>query len=280
MPLIRYFNHGLENKFIVVNWDQRGTGKSLFFPMNARTMNMSLILDDLHQLVGILKKRFNKDKIFLAGHSWGSILGLYSIKKYPEDYHAYIGIGQVVCEYEACRLTYQFCYNRAIESDNKSALKELQSIELPRQGSVPGWNDSIILYKWLHRFNVAFFKEKNFSHLNRVFFESKEYSLIDLIRKKIGIGLSLLFLQDEMARINFFIDVDNFEIPVFFCIGRHDYQTPYSLVEKYCNHIKAPYKELIWFEKSAHYPLFEEPDRFDMIMSYIHGLVINGKNDI
>lgn len=60
--------------------------------------------------------------------------------------------------------------------------------------------------------------------------------------------------------------VPKLETPVYFLIGRHDYNTPYELAEKYFNYLEAPKKELIWFENSAHSPMYEEPDRFNEIM--------------
>jgi pimeloyl-ACP methyl ester carboxylesterase len=39
-----------------------------------------------------------------------------------------------------------------------------------------------------------------------------------------------------------------------------------SSVESYFQTLEAPHKELIWFEHSAHSPIFEEPNRFHTVM--------------
>ena len=53
-----------------------------------------------------------------------------------------------------------------------------------------------------------------------------------------------------------------FSLPVFFFMGQHDYDTPFALVEDYYNIIEAPEKKLVWFENSAHFPFYEEQEKF------------------
>jgi len=62
--------------------------------------------------------------------------------------------------------------------------------------------------------------------------------------------------------LDFIKDVSEVKVPIYFCAGRYDHNTPFVLIEKYYNEIKAPKKELIWFEESAHFPHFEEPEKF------------------
>ncbi|MBE0410011.1 MAG: alpha/beta fold hydrolase [Anaerolineales bacterium] len=53
-------------------------------------------VSDADELTQLLKQRFNQEEIYLVGHSWGSHLGIMLAKAYPEDYHAYIGVSQLV----------------------------------------------------------------------------------------------------------------------------------------------------------------------------------------
>jgi pimeloyl-ACP methyl ester carboxylesterase len=52
------------------------------------------------------------------------------------------------------------------------------------------------------------------------------------------------------------------DVPVFFFMGRNDWNTPWPLAEEYLDMLVAPKKELVWFEESGHCPYLEEPDRF------------------
>ncbi|HSD11190.1 MAG TPA: alpha/beta hydrolase, partial [Candidatus Binatia bacterium] len=57
-------------------------------------------------------------------------------------------------------------------------------------------------------------------------------------------------------------EVAGFDVPVFFFLGRHDFNTPSQLASKYMDRLDAPLKGIVWFEHSAHFPFFEEPGRF------------------
>jgi proline iminopeptidase len=52
------------------------------------------------------------------------------------------------------------------------------------------------------------------------------------------------------------------DVPVYFFLGRHDLTTPPSLAERYLGALEAPRKGIIWFEQSAHFPHWEQPERF------------------
>ena len=106
MPLLRHYNKDLEKYYTIVMWDQRGAGKSNSYSVPDSSFSLQQILDDTHEITNYLKQRFNQQKIFLAGHSWGSILGILTIKNYPEDYYAYIGLGQVVNAKKNLSLSY------------------------------------------------------------------------------------------------------------------------------------------------------------------------------
>jgi pimeloyl-ACP methyl ester carboxylesterase len=57
-------------------------------------------------------------------------------------------------------------------------------------------------------------------------------------------------------------EVTSVDVPVYFFTGRHDYTTPFELIDEYLGVIDAPAKTMVWFEKSAHFPFYEEPERF------------------
>jgi pimeloyl-ACP methyl ester carboxylesterase len=66
----------LEKNFVVVYWDQRGAGLSYASDIPAATMNVDQLIEDTKELSEILKTRFDEEKLFLMGHSWGGDLSL------------------------------------------------------------------------------------------------------------------------------------------------------------------------------------------------------------
>ena len=86
----------LEKHFIVVQWDQRGAGKSFSPFANAAALTREQYVSDAHELVGWLKQRFGVEKIYLMGFSWGTVLGLTLASQYPDDFAAFIIVSEVV----------------------------------------------------------------------------------------------------------------------------------------------------------------------------------------
>ncbi len=98
--------------FTVVQWDQRGSGRT--FGRNgeasASTINPDRMIQDGIELSELLKKRLHKDKIVLVGHSWGSVLGFFMVKSRPDLFYAFV-TGQVVANplLKLCRRICSHC---------------------------------------------------------------------------------------------------------------------------------------------------------------------------
>ena len=70
----------------------------------------------------------------------------------------------------------------------------------------------------------------------------------------------------KLLEVNLFETTTQFEITIYFIEGRYDYNAPSLIASKYYESIKAPTKELIWFENSAHFPQWEEPKKFHSVL--------------
>ncbi len=85
-----------ERDFTVVNWDQRGFGKT--FGRNGSSVplpTLDRLIDDVVEIAQHLQSRLSQRKVILVGQSWGSLLGVNVIKRRPELFHAFVGTGQV-----------------------------------------------------------------------------------------------------------------------------------------------------------------------------------------
>ena len=67
-------------------------------------------------------------------------------------------------------------------------------------------------------------------------------------------------------------EITEYALPAYFMVGASDYTTPYELVSEYYDSVKAPHKEILYFNNSAHFPFFEEPEKFCKEMK---GLLLN-----
>lgn len=95
---------------------------------------------------------------------------------------------------------------------------------------------------------------------------SSEHTLVDRINVFRGIMGSMRLLWPELSGVNLFEAVPELTIPVFVIEGRYDHEVPSEIAEKYFEALRAPSKELIWFENSAHLPNAEERDAFNRVL--------------
>lgn len=69
VALFRHYNAALEQHFLMVYWEQRGTGRSYHSDIPPDSMTIAQFLRDLDEVVELVKRRFDKDKVVLLGHS-------------------------------------------------------------------------------------------------------------------------------------------------------------------------------------------------------------------
>jgi pimeloyl-ACP methyl ester carboxylesterase len=109
-------------------------------------------------------------------------------------------------------------------------------------------------------------------HLGRI---SPLYTPEDRKAWDAGSELTMKAVWPALIDISF-KHVDSLEVPVFFFLGRHDYTTPGSIAADWLRQVKAPRKELVWFEHSAHLPFIEEPGRMLQHLLEVRPLATTG----
>lgn len=268
-PLFRHYNAALEKSFVVVYWDQRACGKSYTKRDAFSPLCVQMFVQDLCDLAVYLKDDLGKEKIYLLAHSWGTLLGILAAAQHPELFYAYIGTGQVSSMPESELESYRFALRAAREKKNAKATRELEAIGEPHNGTYAcGIAGIRIQRKWLNYFGGAIYGSKSMSKFILKFFTSPEYSLADVVRffKSLNAPARNKLSQGEFLQTDLFDTIREINVPVYFFLGRHDYQVASVVAEKFFHTIKAPKKELVWFEESAHSACFEEPEKFNNLM--------------
>ena len=255
----------LEKRYVVVNWDQRGSGKSFSPNLSKETLNVDQFLSDTHEMVEMLKKRFGRERIYLVGHSWGSLLGMIEISRHPESFYAYVGVGQFVDVTQGDRMGYDYTLNKAREVGNVAAIKELEGIGPPPYDSF----DTFLAYrKWLIAMGGVFYSP---TYIQDVMIpdirNASEYTEAEKENHEMGEGLLTSTVIPELPEYNLLNQIHEVKVPVYFVAGKADYNTPLKLVEKLNEQLVAPHKELFLFEKSGHAPNYEEEQKFAQIMN-------------
>lgn len=260
---VRHCQSSLAKHYTMVLWDQRGSGKSYRNSVRKRTPQVEEYIQDAKALIEYLCKCYGQEKVIIAGHSWGTVIGAPLAYRYPEHILAYIAQGQVVNGAENERISYEFCLREARKAKDAKALQKLEG-GAPVNGVYPSAKAMRAQRDCLTRYGGADYRHRGglVSSILIPLLTMKGYRLRDIP----GYIKGALYLSDAMWPQVIDRDYDKtitaLAMPVLMTTGRHDYNTPFELAQNWFNHLQAPYKEFVWFENSAHSPIKEEPEKW------------------
>jgi pimeloyl-ACP methyl ester carboxylesterase len=247
-----------EKYFTVVQWDQRGAGRTLrkTGPAVAPTMTVARMTQDGIELAEYLRKHLGKDKIIVVGHSFGTRLGLGMARARPELFYAYVGTGQVADEVRNYSVTYDALLQKAKASGNQQALEELKRVGPPPYSTGEGYG---VQRKWANRFEGA---DQFLLGTIGLALVAPGNSVRDINDSAEGQMLSgeRLVPQLKSARpAELGLD---FSLPMFVFQGEEDFTTSTSLARNYVESMKAPRKEFVPIKGGGHFAVFMRSDQF------------------
>ncbi len=252
----------LEKDFVVVQWDQRGTGKTFgkYAPeeltpeyLKENPLTLDLMTDDGIELSKYLLKHLGKQKVILYGTSWGSALGVKMASKRPELYYAYVGHSQIVNPTIDIDF-YTKIYKMAESKNDKDALELLNTFGKPPYDRANKVGQLFKILKKYERANSIPAPESWFvvspDYDNAVDNQNRsngdDYSFVNYT------GDNKLGVQSMSAEINLMKTNLDFQIPIYLIQGIEDILTPKEKTKKYFNKIKAPKKKYYLLPKTAH----------------------------
>ena len=257
--------------FTVVHWDQRGAGKSYSSDIPVESMTFDQFVEDCNELIDHLRDRFRTEKVFLVAHSGGTIIGIKTAYRYPEKIHAYVGVAQVINDYEQQRISYDFAVEEAAKSGDVGIQEALEAIGPPPYESP---KDSMEKEKLVGRYG-GFLHDSSIRQMMKMaslvidFLTSPEYSLSEGIRtfRNQGFEFTMNAMWEEMKTVDLAKEIQSIKVPVYFFEGKYDMNVPTVLVEKFYDNLGAEKgKKLIIFEDSAHMPMIEEKERYQELL--------------
>ncbi len=251
MYLAHAFQRKLERHFVVVHWDQRASGKSYKGPVEPERLRMSQLLSDTEMVVRHLQSELGVARIFLVGHSHGSILGTLYARHRPQDLEMFVGVGQSVADPE-----------RAQALQNAFLRERLQGLGLAPDTEITAANREDLLFRTRSELHDA----ESFIPLLTTGLRSTEYSLFDALNVAKGSSFSSRHLVDDVIGGSLIERHTHFEVPVAMVMGERDMVTPVALAREYFELIEAPDKHWFEIEEAAHFPFFEQPERFTELM--------------
>lgn len=280
-PVAYHFMRDWEEYFTVVQWDQRGAGKTYAAndPDKVRgTMNVDRFVSDIAELAAFLRDRYGQRKIILMGHSFGTVIGVKAAQSYPELFHAYVGSGQFVNFTRSEALGYEATLEAARTDNNEQAVNELLAIAPFPDPQRPERNleNLGIERRWLAQYD-GYYWRKGFGHNAAIASMSPDYSPEELKLRDEAMAFSNEAMWRKLGTVDL-TSVTRFQIPVIILQGRHDRGTSSHLVGEWFETIEAPDKQLVWFEDSAHMVYEEEPGKLLVsLVNLVRPLAVEGR---
>lgn len=253
MYLGHAFQRPLEKDFVVVHWDQRASGKSYRDDIDPALISTSQLVADAEAVIAYLQQRLGAEKVYLVGHSHGTYLGALLASRRPDLVKAYVGIGQVAD------------MSREIPVQDAFLKTRLSTLGLPESTEISGANREDLLFQT----GSELYGETSFTPLLVTGLFAPEYSLSDVMKVRAGSSFSSANMKRDMINGPMLETVTQFSTPVYFVMGEHDMVTPVSLAREYFDRVDAPKKTWIAYGSSAHFPFFEEPEKFAADMKRI-----------
>lgn len=280
--LIDKFKPGLEDYFTVCYWEQRGGGLSYSAAVTLESMNFNQLASDAIDVTNYLRKRFDKEKIYIMAHSGGTPIALLAVQKEPSLYNAYIGMGQITNQAESEKMAYQFMLDKYTAIGNKKRITALTKYPVFEADlNIATFYKSTIRDQYMHELGIGtMHKMKSvFLEIFIPVWKCKAYTLkekINIWKSKFSF-LPKTNLINAMLTTDFAAQVPALEIPVYFFSGKYDLTVNIDLAKAYLNKLHAPLKGFYTFNNSAHSPLFEEPE---LVRQIIRTDILNNKNSL
>lgn len=258
IPYVVKYQKKWEDKFTIVHYDQRGSGKSFEFFKDYSEVTAGTHVEDLLELTEYITEYLGQEQVILAGHSYGTYIAMNAVSQKSELYRAYVGIGQMSNTVESELDTLEKCISAAESERNTEDVSALEELRKQIESG-----DMIVPRSYVRKYGFGARGIDDNADYIKGFLFRPEYNLSDAIH----FYTAAIKYQDALikeALDNPITDiVTEVEVPVYFLMGKYDGMTSPEAAEDYLNNLVSQHeKEFVIFEESAHYPQFEESNTF------------------
>jgi pimeloyl-ACP methyl ester carboxylesterase len=261
-----------EEHFTVVQWDQRGAGRTLKKSGTAAapTLTVERMAHDGIELAEYLRKHLGKEKIIVVAHSFGSLLGLEMVRARPDLFYAYVGTGQVGDETRNYAVAYDALLNKARAVGNQRAIDELTAIGPPPYPSGSGFR---VQWKWANAFEGA---DGFIASTLGLVLVAPGCSVEDINNSGAGQSFSAEQLVPQTKSKGPKELGLKFSVPMFFFQGAEDFTSPTALAADYLKALQAPRKKFVAIRGAGHFAVFMHSDQFlEELIKHVRPLAIN-----
>jgi proline iminopeptidase len=246
-----------EKDFTIVQWDQRGVGKTYAKNPNSPPEPERVELDGI-ELAQYLCTYLAKKKILLLGHSWGSHLAVEMVQRRPELFAAYIGTGQVGSWRANVQAQFDFMLAKSRAANDRKKVELMEAI------GTPDPNNAAQYFSWWRMRNpyMARADVKWFEDLAQIVRTNPDFTEEYMKALGDGMGYSGRTTLSAMLATELPTTANTLKVPFFVIQGKEDMATPTSVAVQYFNVVKAPRKKLILIEHAGHFAFVTHREEF------------------
>ncbi len=258
--MIQSYGKTLEDMFTVVYWDQRGSGASYDSSMEAQVLSLDQLVEDAATISEMLLEEFDKETLYLLGHSWGTLLGANLVSQEPGLFKAFFAIGLFSNAKRAEKLSWEYALSKAQEAGDTDSVKRLQRMGSPPYVTDQEWIKNVFEHREILRPYENPNAEPLFDMLEvyTSFALYKGYTLSEKLGSLNGSKYTMKHLWPTVIATDLTTSHTQFEVPVFVFQGKYDQHTVTEVAKDYFDKIRAPEKKYYLFESSAHWPHIKE----------------------
>lgn len=246
---------GWEKDFTLVQWDQRGAGRTYgkTGPSIEPTMTVERMTQDGVEVAEFLTTHLKKRKIIIYGGSWGSILGIYMAHARPDLFYAYVGDAQLVNMRKNNLASYTHVLELARASGDQQAIDALTAIGPPPWDSLfKSWP---VYRKWERAYQAKRVTAPPAPETISPQYSSPEqraqYEAADDFNFEHFWGLKM---SGPLEQVDLPAQGMNFAIPIFILQGQEDLTALPELARAYFDSINAPRKQFYLVPGTGHEP--------------------------
>ena len=255
---------GLESSFVVATWDQRGTGKSYGAITPFASLTLEQMVADTVELTDYLRDRFDEDKIYLVGNSWGTLLGVLTLQQRPDLYAAFVGTGQMVDIAATDVMFWEDTIAWAEQTGDTGLAASLRDLGPPPYDDPAAY---LPIVSAEHSWN-AYPGVDDLNEMPGNLFVP-ENSVMDIVGGMRGLIDAYAALYPQIQGIDLRQDVTSLEVPVTIVLGKYEARGRAVPAREWFDTLDAPSKDLVIFEDSGHRPSFEQPADFTRLMEEV-----------
>ncbi len=260
----------LENDFLVAYWDQRGCGLSYNKTIPTETVNFTQMADDIIACTKFLLNKYQKSKAAVVGYSIGATISLMAAVKENSIFSAIFAAGTDTDIPYANQYALNFAMEKAIEENNKKLIKKISKLKSQPIADAKRFQQRAEILTNLGGIKTG----SNYNSLAlgaiKNMLLSGQYGIRGLIKTMRGMAFCQNALLPEFNSFNLFKKLTFVPVPVHFIQGKLDAIAPPDKGKEFYEQLQTVQKSFALFERSAHIPHYEEPEKFSkLILSHL-----------